>query len=420
MDEYSLTLKYEKLIYKIARKFYNVELDDLYQAGCIGLIKAYRNYDETSPVPFMNYAYKYIFGEMYDLANKSRDIKLNKAYLKLYKRIEEAKMMLANKIGRMPSSSEICSYLEIDSNLYAEVISLTSKMMSLDDEYQTLNGEQALVYARNRKALVNGDFGRNQHQQEIVMALANKIKTISSVSKFMEILDTVSNSLDTNLTTQQMLAFYNVAKDIVKRSLSSDEADIINIQQLYLAGNSQMIYDERMRMVLYNYIPNENSRKDIVQAMKENLELAEHTPITEFSFSINEPYEKEVIGKGPYRTSSLYKLLPSFIGYNEQQARSVASRYGVKVTFEGDKDGVVVSQSYPEAKRIDLINGSVVLTLKSSKTTTVKDDDKKDNKDKDDKKDNEDDNKKPSTDDSDDKTDTLDKDKPSSGEQPDE
>ena len=286
--------------------------------------------------------------------------------------------------------------------------------------YQTLDGEQALVYARNRKALVNGDFGRNQHQQEIVIALADKIKTVNSVSKFMEIFDTVSNSLDTNLTKQQMLSFYNIIKDIVKKSLSSDEANLINIQQLYLAGNSQMIYDERMRMVLYNYIPNENSRKDIVQAMKENLELAEHTPITEFSFSINEPYEKEVIGKGPYRTSSLYKLLPSFIGYNEQQARSVASRYGVKVTFEGDKDGVVVSQSYPEAKRIDLINGSVVLTLKSSKTTTVKDDDEKDDKDKDDKKDNEDDNKKPSTDDSDDKTDTPDKDKPSSGEQPDE
>ncbi len=251
---------------------------------------------------------------------------------------------------------------------------------------QTLDGEQALVYARNRKALVNGDFGRNQHQQEIVMALANKIKTISSVSKFMEILDTVSNSLDTNLTTQQMLSFYNIAKDIVKRSLSSDEADIINIQQLYLAGNSQMIYDERMRMVLYNYVPNESSRDDIVQAMKENLELANHTDITEFSFSINETYEKEIIGKGPYKSSSLYKLLPSFIGYTEQQARSVASKYGVKVTFDGDDDGVVVSQSYPESKRIDLINGSVALTLKdSSKKDTTKDDaketdNKKDNK----------------------------------------
>ncbi|MDO4375810.1 MAG: sigma-70 family RNA polymerase sigma factor [bacterium] len=141
MDEYSLTLKYEKLIYKIAKKFYNVELDDLYQAGCIGLIKAYRNYDEASSASFINYAYKYIFGEMYDLANKSRDIKLNKAYLKLYKKIEEARMALAHRIGRMPSSDEICSYLEIDSSLYLEVVTLTSKMMSLDDEYQTLNGD---------------------------------------------------------------------------------------------------------------------------------------------------------------------------------------------------------------------------------------------------------------------------------------
>ena len=71
----------------------------------------------------------------------------------------------------------------------------------------------------------------------------------------------------------------------MNKSLSSDEADLINIQQLYLSGNGQMIYDERIRMVLYDFIPNENSRKDIVQAMKENLELVEHTPITEFSFS---------------------------------------------------------------------------------------------------------------------------------------
>lgn len=268
--------------------------------------------------------------------------------------------------------------------------------------YQTLDGEHALVYARNRHALVNGDFGRNEHQQEIVLALTNKIKTINNVAKFMEILDTVSNSLDTNLTTQQMLSFYNVAKDIVKKSLASDEADLINIQQLYLAGNSQMIYDERMRRVLYNYIPNENSRKDIVQAMKENLELAEHVPVTEFSFSINEPYEKEVIGKGPYRTSSLYKLVPNFIGNTEAQARAKASKLGLRVTFTGDSSGTVVSQSYPEAKRIDLIKGNIVLTLSNGKNntskddnTTVKNNDKDKDKDKDTDKDK--DNNKPAT-----------------------
>ena len=268
--------------------------------------------------------------------------------------------------------------------------------------YQTLDGEHALVYARNRHALVNGDFGRNEHQQEIVLALTNKIKTINNVAKFMEILDTVSNSLDTNLTTQQMLSFYNVAKDIVKKSLVSDKADLINIQQLYLAGNSQMIYDERMRMVLYNYIPNENSRKDIVQAMKENLELAEHVPVTEFSFSINEPYEKEVIGKGPYRTSSLYKLVPNFIGNTEAQARAKASKLGLRVTFTGDSSGTVVSQSYPESKRIDLIKGNIVLTLSNGKNNTSKDDNttvKNNDKDKDKEKDKDKDkdNNKPAT-----------------------
>lgn len=268
--------------------------------------------------------------------------------------------------------------------------------------YQTLDGEHALVYARNRHALVNGDFGRNEHQQEIVLALTNKIKTINNVAKFMEILDTVSNSLDTNLTTQQMLSFYNIAKDIVKKSLASDEADLINIQQLYLAGNSQMIYDERMRRVLYNYIPNENSRKDIVQAMKENLELAEHVPFTEFSFSINEPYEKKVIGKGPYRTSSLYKLVPNFIGNTEAQARAKASKLGLGVTFTGDSSGTVVSQSYPEAKRIDLIKGNIVLTLSNGKNNTSKDDNttvKNNDKDKDKEKDKDKDkdNNKPTT-----------------------
>lgn len=240
---------------------------------------------------------------------------------------------------------------------------------------QTLNGEQALVYARNRKQLANGDFGRGQHQQEIVMALVNKMKTITDVSKFMDILNTISNSLDTNLTTKQILSFYNVGKDIVKRSLTSNDADLINIQQLYLQGNGQMIYDERMRMVLYNYVPNKDSKKDVIRAMKENLELEEHTVIKEFSFSINEPYEKEVIGYGPYKTSYTYDLLPDFTGDSEAQARAAASRLGISVRFVGS-GGYVVSQNYPSGKRLDKINGSVTLTLSGSHKEEIKEDNK--------------------------------------------
>lgn len=242
---------------------------------------------------------------------------------------------------------------------------------------QTLNGEQALVYARNRKQLANGDFGRAEHQQEIIMALVNKIKTIKDVSTFMDILNTVSNSMDTNLTTKQILSFYNVGKDILKRSTVTDNSNVINVQRLYLQGTGQMIYDERAKMVLWDYVPNQSSRKDIINAMKVNLGKKEHSVIKKFSFSINDPYEIEVIGEGPYKSSGGYTLLPNFVGDSESQARSAAARLGIPVSFKGNS-GYVVSQNYPANKRVDLIKGSVTLTLSGSRQVVSTDD--KDNK----------------------------------------
>lgn len=140
MEELQLIEKYEGLIYKVAKKFYNVELSDLYQAGCIGLIKAYRKFNKEQNSSFINFAYKYIFGEMYELSCKSRDIKLNKYYLNLYKKIELAKRKLTNELNKTPSITELSDYLEIDESLISEVVLLTTKMLSLDDEYVSLNG----------------------------------------------------------------------------------------------------------------------------------------------------------------------------------------------------------------------------------------------------------------------------------------
>ena len=86
--------KYEPLIYKVAKNFYNVELCDLYQAGSLGLIKAYRNYNENVGKNFINFAYMYIYGEMFEFVNNSQTIKLNKEYLRLSKSIKKAITML--------------------------------------------------------------------------------------------------------------------------------------------------------------------------------------------------------------------------------------------------------------------------------------------------------------------------------------
>ncbi len=192
------------------------------------------------------------------------------------------------------------------------------QQVCIKEGFQHLDGEGALVLSRNRKQLVNGDFGRGQNQQLVIQAMLTKIKDLKSVKQFTSVMNTVANSIDTNLTTKQILSFYSIAKDILK-TLSTDKSNIINIQQLYLQGQSAMIYDKRMRMTLYNYVPNTYSRDDITEAMKANLELIKHKDSKSFTFSINEPYEKKIIGEGPYKSTYVASKYPKAPDTDKEQ-----------------------------------------------------------------------------------------------------
>lgn len=126
--------KYEPLIYKVAKNFYNVELCDLYQAGSLGLIKAYRNYNENVGKNFINFAYMYIYGEMFEFVNNSQTIKLNKEYLRLSKSIKKAITMLQEELGRTPTTTELSTFLEIDEETIINILNITKESVSLDDK----------------------------------------------------------------------------------------------------------------------------------------------------------------------------------------------------------------------------------------------------------------------------------------------
>lgn len=66
------------------------------------------------------------------------------------------------------------------------------KEVCIKEGQQHLDGEGALVLARNRKQLTGGDLDRGQNQQLVIQALINKMRTINSASKFLDILNTVS------------------------------------------------------------------------------------------------------------------------------------------------------------------------------------------------------------------------------------
>ena len=74
-----LILENKNLIYSITKYFEKyANKEDLFQAGCIGMIMAYKNYDSTINVKFTTYAYPYILGEMKKLVREDKSIKINR------------------------------------------------------------------------------------------------------------------------------------------------------------------------------------------------------------------------------------------------------------------------------------------------------------------------------------------------------
>lgn len=121
------------LIWKITEKFYNVDKKDLFQAGALGIVKAYRNYKKDGTTKFSSYAYDYIFGEMYSLAN-SREIKVSRDIKKLYLLIEKTRYKLAQRLERVPNNHELAQFLEMDEEKIEQALLSASVIMSLDEE----------------------------------------------------------------------------------------------------------------------------------------------------------------------------------------------------------------------------------------------------------------------------------------------
>ena len=121
------------LIWEISKKFYGVEKNDLYQAGVLGIIKAYNNYKVDGETKFSTYAYKYIYGEMYILAN-SKSIKVSKDIIKLIKMIEKGKSMLAQKLMHTPSLKELSLFLEKTKKKIASALMYASSVVSIDND----------------------------------------------------------------------------------------------------------------------------------------------------------------------------------------------------------------------------------------------------------------------------------------------
>ncbi len=177
----------ERLIWKVASHFYGVEASDLFQAGVVGLLKALKNYKESGQTKFSTYAYDYIFGEMYNLAN-NKNLKISKDILKLYRKIEETRYILAQKLAKIPSNYEIAQFLGISLKEIELAINSGNIILSLDNESENERSAYEKISSNNddydTKIMLNDSLEvLNSCEKEIIKSRYFEDLTQSEVAR---------------------------------------------------------------------------------------------------------------------------------------------------------------------------------------------------------------------------------------------
>ena len=165
-------LEYENLVYSIISKYGSYfDRDDLYQVGMIGLIDAYKHFDNSLGVKFSSYAYYYIVGEVTKFVRENRSVKVSKDVIKLNSSIEKCRDMMRQRLGREPTDIEISLFLEIDEDKIGEVNSLMQEAKSLDFCYD----EDVSLY--------NSVMRFDNETRDSVLDLKEAIRNLSSEEK---------------------------------------------------------------------------------------------------------------------------------------------------------------------------------------------------------------------------------------------
>jgi RNA polymerase sporulation-specific sigma factor len=104
-----------RLVLSVIQRFNNrgEHVDDLFQVGCIGLIKAIDNFDLSQNVKFSTYAVPMIIGEIRRYLRDNNSIRVSRSLKDTAYKALQAKEKLTSKLSRDPSVSEIAEEMNI-------------------------------------------------------------------------------------------------------------------------------------------------------------------------------------------------------------------------------------------------------------------------------------------------------------------
>ena len=168
-----------RLVLSVIQKFAGrgEHMDDLFQVGCIGLIKAISNFDPTKQVRFSTYGVPMIAGEIRRYLRDNAPIRVSRSIRDVAYRVLQCKEAMVAKLGRDPTLEELSRELDIPLKDVAEAMDAVCAPMSLYDPVYADGGDPLTVMDQVRDT-------RNTDEQWMEhIALRDAFNTLSPREK---------------------------------------------------------------------------------------------------------------------------------------------------------------------------------------------------------------------------------------------
>ena len=132
-----------KLVLSILRKYNNRcdNMDDLFQVGCIGLIKAIDNFDISFDVKFSTYAVPMILGEVKRYLRDNSSIRVARSIKDIAYKSFQVKEDLTNKLNREPTIKEIADVLNLPEYDVSNAIDSMKDIISISEPIYNDGGD---------------------------------------------------------------------------------------------------------------------------------------------------------------------------------------------------------------------------------------------------------------------------------------
>ena len=168
-----------KLVLSILKKYSNRtdNMDDLFQVGCIGLIKAIDNFDLSHDVKFSTYAVPMIIGEVKRYLRDNNGIRVTRSLKDIAYKSLKIKELLTNKLNREPNMQEIANELGLTEFEVNQAFEAMKDIMSMSEPIYNDGGDT--IYLSEQIA----DDSRKVELDTLIM-IKDALKALSEKERY--------------------------------------------------------------------------------------------------------------------------------------------------------------------------------------------------------------------------------------------